>query len=339
MQKRGLTLLELMLAMSLSILVVYAIGMAIHLNLRVLEARRAGIEKAQLARAILQLMANDLRSAVQYETLEFDDVGDLAGAEALDAAGDLTDAASALSGGGSVVEVLEEEEDPITSTGGEIVSSTKPGLIGYQYELHVDVSRLPRPDQYEAAMASSSSAVVATDIPSDVKTVSYFVQSPDQALTGGGVAVSPTGQTQDADAMLTGMGLMRRELDRAVTAYAMEQGDMTWLQQSGKVVAPEVVHIEFLYFDGLEWFTEWDSEALQSLPLAVDIRMMLRMNEQQTPDLLSPQLQSSTIEDETFYRMVVHLPVADPKSEEELAAAAEEDVAEEDGESEEVTDE
>jgi len=314
--RRGLTLLELILALSLSILVVYAIGMAIHLNLRVLEARRSGIEKAQLARAILQLVANDLRSAVQYETLDFSSVNDLAGAEAMEALGDAED----LLEGGSLEEIseedLSEEEEPLTSTGGEVVSSTTPGLIGYQYELHVDVSRLPRPDQYDAALTSSSlsssTGFVATDIPSDVKTVSYYLQNPDQtAATGGQLA-------EGATEMLTGTGLIRRELDRAVTSYAMEMGDMTWLQQSGKVVAPEVVHIEFLYFDGVEWLTEWDSEALQSLPLAVDIRMILQMDEQQIPGLLSPQLQAQPVGNESFYRMVVHLPVADPKSEEEL---------------------
>lgn len=307
--RRGFTLLEVMLALALSVVIMYAVGIAIHLNLTVLESRRAGIEKAQLARAILQLMANDLRSAVQYEVQDFASVDELAGADAL---GDLQDLQA-----GEPLDDVVEEEDPVTSTGGEVVSSPTPGLIGYQYELHVDVSRLPRPDQYEAAMSSSTGGFVATEIPSDVKTVSYYVQA-------GQVTAADQPLAQEAADLAVATGLIRREVDRAVTAYAMELGDMTWLQASGKVVAPEVVHVEFLYFDGLEWLTEWDSEARQSLPLAVDIRMLLHMDEQRTPDLLSPQLQAQPVGQDSFYRMVVHLPAADPKSEEELLESDEE---------------
>ena len=50
-----------------------------------------------------------------------------------------------------------------------------PGLYGNAYQLQVDISRLPRVDQYMAISAQSDSGVTNADQVSDVKNVSYYV--------------------------------------------------------------------------------------------------------------------------------------------------------------------
>src|SRR5688572_1801755 len=65
-QRTGLTLLELILALALSVLVMMAIGMAIDIHYRMFDVRRTSIEETHVARAVLRSIADDLRTAVQY---------------------------------------------------------------------------------------------------------------------------------------------------------------------------------------------------------------------------------------------------------------------------------
>src|SRR5687768_7365858 len=76
-QRSGMTLLELMLALSLSVVVMGVIAIVIDLHLRTLDTRRTEVEEAQLARAVLRQMADDLRSAVQYQFIDFSGVTDM----------------------------------------------------------------------------------------------------------------------------------------------------------------------------------------------------------------------------------------------------------------------
>ena len=56
-RRAGMTLLEIMLALSLMVLVIIAFGMAIQMNLHTLNSRRSTVEEAQLARAVLRMIS------------------------------------------------------------------------------------------------------------------------------------------------------------------------------------------------------------------------------------------------------------------------------------------
>ena len=92
------------------------------------------------------------------------------------------------------------------------------------------------------------------DMPSDIKTIGYYVQSPgpngvqdplaalsQQATTANGASSTPSNG-----------GLVRRSVDRAITQYAYENGRSDQLLKTGQIVAPEVMAIEFQYFDGTQ---------------------------------------------------------------------------------------
>ena len=106
-----------------------------------------------------------------------------------------------------------------------------------------------------------------TDIPSDVKTITYYVQSLD--------TLEPEEADVLEDDVTIASGLVRRRMDRAVTTFAAENGNADDLMQLGDVIAPEVMEIEFQYWDGLQWLLEWDSEVNKGLPVAVEIRLYL----------------------------------------------------------------
>lgn len=355
--RRGLTLLELILALSLSVLVLMSIGMAIDLHYRMLDVRRTNVEESQLARAALRHMADDLRSAVQYVP------PDLTGLDAMSenmsgALSSMAAAASGLSGQpgglggvgqsgsggqagtgqGDTGQTQQSSEgqsgqsgsgstagggqtaarggtgsttgNASTSAAGGISSTSAEGetetettttsavkLYGSATELRLDVSRLPRVDQYQAVMNDSLGAV---EIPSDVKTVVYFVRdadsfgSPEPSLDG------------------TGQGLMRSEIDRAAASYAESGGDITSLYASGKLVADEVTGLAFQYWDGVEWLPEWNSDDSGGLPLAVEIVMTIQPTRAMTEEEIADVgLASKTVPPaEQTYRLVVHLPTA-----------------------------
>jgi hypothetical protein len=195
---------------------------------------------------------------------------------------------------------------------GTLEPTSVPGLFGNQFELRVDVSYLPRADQYSVAAADPTDTGGVRDVTSDVKSVSYFLQSSDEA---------------DPDTVLSGAassgiaGLARRQQDRAVTAWASDNSGLESADPSGTLLAPEVNYLEFRYFDGLTWYTEWDSEQMESLPVAVEITIGIDPAGGVDPAKLDVGQQNElALEDieEHRYRMVVHLPVAKPAELEEM---------------------
>ena len=324
---RGLTLLELLLALALTSLIMAVIAMSLDIYMRTLDRRQAIIEESQLARAILQQIANDLRSAVQVQTGDVEE--GLAGLDGIDLAGGVGDllggdiAGDLLGGGDTGLEDLLMEEDMAVTDdlATSMIPPAVPGLYGNQYQLQMDISRLPRVEEYQRLMNLEDNFAL-TDIPSDVKTITYYVQGQDM--------VSMESMAEELDVVEDDVrlinGLVRRNMDRAVTQFAADNGNTDALLNTGDVIAPEVVSIEFQYWDGLLWLPEWDSEVEESLPVAVEIRLYLKSaRNNQSSSMLSAfsmgddmdELETGT----TMYRLVVRLPVgkfdieADPTNE------------------------
>jgi type II secretory pathway component PulJ len=340
---RAFTLLELMLALALSTLVLLAITMAVDLHLRLFDSRRSYLEESQLARAVLRIMADDIRSAVVHHEQDMSTIETL-----LSAASGGSQKAPAPSGGQTP---SDQNGTPQTPTGGsgeaspdppasengaslesgettepspntqELASTLNlpslPGIYGNQYELQIDILRLPREETMVAYQASqlNRSPTTLVDIPSDMKTVTYYVQAEDltrvsansNVTTSGGLVGTTdlTGQSQ--------RGLVRRELDRSMTEWAVKNANLQGLEQTGEVLAPEVLTVEFSYFDGMEWRTEWDSESEGCLPVAIQIllAMELKTNAQtQSPVVLGTGLTATTEGGVTYFRLVVPLPAA-----------------------------
>jgi hypothetical protein len=164
-------------------------------------------------------------------------------------------------------------------------------FIGGQNWLQVDISHLPRPDQYAfmqnpalasaggnaaassaagggAAGGSAAAGTTVRDRISEMKTVYYFL-----AGAGGAAGQLPPGLT----AGMTGgqQGLMRREADRAATAWTMYGGGSAGMGPALEALAPEIESLSFQYFNGSGWTNTWDSRVNYCLPRAVEIRIRL----------------------------------------------------------------
>ncbi len=282
-KRSGYTLLEVILAISLSFFIVVTIGTMINLNINILDRQQKDTERRQLIRTIMMLIGNDLRATIQYK--EFD-------TSALDET-----LASLLGGALPVDEETDEDEGP-----------SRPGLYGTEFELIIDISRLPRRDQYDVNIMSKTGSIV--DFTSDLKSVSYYVAGP---TNNGDSATDRFGNTLES-----GSGLVRRENDRAIASYALDNGTEIDFDEAESIISPEVQSISFRYFDGEEWLTEWDSEEEGRLPSAVEINLVV------SDGYVSPVTSSIASNDDTnleSHRMVVYLPIAEVVTAEDLEEA------------------
>ncbi len=280
--RAGYTLLELLLALGLSVVVFAAVGSGIQIYLVALTKQQAMVEQKQVARALLAMIGNDLRAGIQYKATDYSGLDNLIQTQSM-----------MLTGGSAAA----EEEEPESLIIEEEVSF-RPTLLGSSNVLMIDISRLPRLDQYNPLVASAEDEVQS---PSDVKSLSYFV-----SLSEGGVESAIEFQRNKAPG-----GLYRREIDRAVAEYRGETELMLAPDEFTRLIANEVVDISFEYFDGEEWQSEWDSIENGGFPVAIEVNIMIDPvrsaagSQDYTVDQSDPdQMQ--------IFRMVVDLPVAEP---------------------------
>ncbi|MGC3967659.1 MAG: prepilin-type N-terminal cleavage/methylation domain-containing protein [Pirellulales bacterium] len=418
-KRRGYTLLEVLLVLAITTVLVAAIGSAINIYLRSVEAGRAEVEQAQLARALLRRIADDLRSAVpkapDAEGVESStDALTSAASSALAGSGSgssgssssrtsggsgssgssssanvqnitgstgvtnitgstgTTEAGSASgtssgsggsgsssggsssgsrgSSGGSGSMSQSSGSSGMSSSGGSNSGGTSSsgggsssgsagsstgaassesestgeataaplGVYGTQYDLQVDVSRVPRTDRMDSLTGTivAGTGAAAFDPPSDVKTVTYYIA---QNAAVAQVAALPGAATS---AVVPSGGLVRREVDRSVVNYGTLYGGSTELGTTEQLLAPEATSLEFRYFDGTEWLTDWSSSDRSAVPVAVEILLTLRAPEEaavgSTWLVASPALPQ-----EQTYRLLVHLPAGVPSSAGDAEAATE----------------
>lgn len=281
-KRSGFTLLELMLSLALIVVATGLIGYLLQMYSRNFASRSEEIRRMELVKDLLNMVAVDIRSVVTE--IEYDGSvleqqlgasssqsgGGQAGAGATSGLGDTSGLGSSGTTGTNEDSSLGGLGDSTSSAADTATVSTEypPGIYGTQNALTVEVSRLPRQEEYYQEQGALLEGDLK-DVPSDIKTVSYFIQAPSiQGVTDDlSVFDSSTG-------LATGFagGLVRRALDRGITAFAEDNGDTSRLARSGVLVAPEVIALEFAYFDGelAQWVYEWDSSQ-QGLPWLVQI--------------------------------------------------------------------
>src|SRR5262249_36116351 len=108
-------------------------------------------------------------------------------------------------------------------------------------------------------------------------------------------------------------GLVRREHDRAVSQYSADAGGGTDLD-TGAIIASEVTNLEFMYFDGTEWQTSWDTSLNGSLPQAVKISLVLGRETKNGEEATTYASVADALaqDPDNVYSIVVRLPASDP---------------------------
>jgi type II secretory pathway pseudopilin PulG len=283
LRRPAFTLVELLLTLTLSVVLMSLIGSALSFYATKLETRNTEVRRVQLAQAILNMINDDLRVAIyppEFDDAALSDLLTSATGGSTEQPGEGEDLSAAglddMSGGEEDVATTDTGSAEMTDISSGSVTTARPGLIGNQTQIQFDLSRLPRLEEYQQQLVGDSIGEVL-DVPSDIKTVTYFIQP-----AGGGIqdpldivssnsalaTASPTGSSM-------GGGLIRRSLDRAVTTFSLAQGGLTTLSSTGDLLATEVVGLEFRYWDGLIWQTYWDSDEFGSLPVAIEVTLTM----------------------------------------------------------------
>jgi hypothetical protein len=380
--RAAVTLLELLLALSLSIVVLTAVSMAINLYFKMLDVRRTSLEEMQVVRVVTQRMTNDIRMLVQPNAPDLSGLetamnnamqaaakqaaaatgvnaisiggsagtGGTAGSGGQAAGGSGSQAGSGqgnqtgggqgqgtgggtqsgqsgtgggqsgASGGQASKSGSSGSQTSSSSTGSSTAASGSTGgtstetteekaatvvqLVGSATELRFDISRLPRVDQYKGIMTQGGE-LSAVDLPSDVKTIAYFIRSTQSAQS---YADDPRAIGGEASTDGYGRGLMRAEMDRAVTLYA-DAGTGESVYSYAQLLANEVVGLGFEYFDGTEWLTDWDSATSSGLPRAIRVWLSIQPTYGMSEQELAEANAGKEVPPTDFY-IVISLPTA-----------------------------
>lgn len=177
---------------------------------------------------------------------------------------------------------------------GTLSGDYPPGIYGTSTNLELDISRIPRPDQY-FIQQSGPIASTLTDIPSDTKTVSYFVQAP-----------TNMGVTDPLESSAAGSGgLVRRQIDRSIYKWANSQGQVDQLNRTGEIISPSVVSIEFAYFNGTTWSYSWDS-SVEGLPWSIEVILAMQDPVIAKEKPMSPGTDISTMDTQSLSDYGIH---------------------------------
>lgn len=287
-RREGFTLIEVLLSLGLAAFVLVALATAVDVHLRCLHIGRTNAEEAQLARALLLRIGDDLRNAAVINPVDASNIAPVS--SDTDAGMGAEEDAATTTEETSTEEVATEDEYVI-------------GLYGESDWIQVDVRRTPRLDQYDYETLPSG-AESLPDVVSGVKTVAYSLSTD----TG----TAPSGEDYRG-------GLLRREIDHAVTRWAEDVGTLTTADGELEPIAPEVTDLEFLYFDGMEWVDSWDSTEMGGLPLAVHVSLAIMSQEDYNRFTQTWGRSTTTVEPTTnfIYSLTVALPVAEGDMSEE----------------------
>ena len=340
---KGFTLLELLLALGLTAVVSILIGGLVQLFL-VNETRgRDTVRQAQMARAILNMIAEDIRTTVRYYPYDTSGLDQMLGSAMNNATGGALGALTGAAGGGatgggatgggatgggatgggsggagnpsaggsaggagaaggglsgSAIGSMAGGGAGGQMTGGAGATGSPaaipPGIFGAASSIEIDVSRIPRPDEYVIQPGNINTGSLG-DMPSDIKTVGYYVQAPRSDGVQDPLA-SLTSQIATATSSSSGLsgGLVRRSLDRAVTQYAYEVGNSDQLMRTGEIIAPEVLGIDFSYFGPEGWRTDWDSSTL-GLPSVVKVTIAMQRESSARTNPMAPGISLSML--------------------------------------------
>ena len=288
-RQSGFTLIELLLALALIVAATALIGSLMQMFAKNFETRGQDIRRVQLARAVLNMIAEDIRGIVIEQEIDQSVLEQQLGAAS--GGGDASaggDTGTGLASDSAADTSLASGDDMLA----EETTERPPGIYGDQYSLMVDVSRLPRPDEYMVQQSGMFQNTL-NDVPGDIKTVTYYVQAPTQM--GVEDTMSAFTQTATNASGYTG-GLVRRAIDRGVAAYAEEMGNLDSLNRTGDIVAPEVVALQFAYFDGNEaqWVYEWDYQQ-QGLPWLVQVTIAMQGASESEQVTVDPGIQLNAL--------------------------------------------
>lgn len=308
LRRAGFTLLELLLALGLTVTLLTAVYAALELHWRSSTLGQVEAERAQIARALLTRMSSDIRSVVYRAPT--------AGASS-SSSSDSTDSATTDSSG-SDSSTTEATTSTDTSSADDTSATVLPGFedpadayaadtTGLYGDSRTLVLHVLRPERPGRTLPDGS---VTTSTGADRRTVAWFVADGQGVLQQLATVLLPVSSTRANQSLssLSNQGLVRLSGDRLTLNQAEQQAELAAAMSQAEALAQEIESVSFEYHDGAEWVTDWDSEVAGGLPYAIGLTITFRPPEYPAGSIFARQPSAST----DTYRMVVPLLTTEP---------------------------
>ncbi len=246
--RRGYTLLEVLLASAISIMLLGALYVAFDLTLRQTDAGREAVAKGDLSRAIVNRMTIDITGCIG--PMQAKSGG---GVPATTTAAATPTAPTATA---SAITVADTSASTLPEGAAAADVAFQGGLFGNDKQVTLFVSRVPTAlVNPELAMAVAASAKT---LPPDLRRVSYYLGS-----SG---------------------GLCRQEKPYVTADGVRNSTDPDRTQEADDLISNEVLDMTIEYFDGSAWQTEWtgsdltdDEQSVKGPPRAIRMTLVIQV--------------------------------------------------------------
>ncbi|MCA9232460.1 MAG: prepilin-type N-terminal cleavage/methylation domain-containing protein [Planctomycetales bacterium] len=281
--RRAFTLLEVILAISLSTVVLVLLATALDLLVNQVEKSRSRVEASQLARGILNQIASDLRSTYYY-----------------------------VPANSETSDEQESDQDNEKANNEGAVSQIL-GIYGTTSQIRIDRAAVWRWEHFSRDQSKPAKDATADQMP---QTIRYFLNEGDTVL-----AENLAAEGIQEDTSMNYTGLAREQMSTAAwisQTDSSEADSSEAVTKEPQLLAPEVLEISFAYYDGEELLEEWDTAKNEGLPQAIEVTLKLA-NERAArtsqspiddPEALLPQ-----VEDANTYRLFIRIPRLRPRPE------------------------
>ena len=321
-QRGGFTLIEVLIALGLSLVLVSAIYSAISLHWRYETAGRDRIERAQISTAVLRLMTEDIGSVTfkaPDSTVDADanstgtaSTGSTASTGAASSSGTAsTPSSTSSTGSGSTDEASSSMSGANSKSTTTASAPSSLGIVGTSDYLQLDISRSAKEDiipEVSSVNDPAATAPVAPALSNNVRVVWAMATPSMGAIDSKGVralTANPALARQMTDRLRQAVETLTDEANPSTAAPELEESS---------ILAKEIVSLSFQYYDGYSWVAEWDSTTMERLPRAVEVTIGFLKPEHRKPG--EPNLPGS----ETIIpiKHVILVPASSPVSGEEL---------------------
>ncbi|BBO32393.1 hypothetical protein PLANPX_2005 [Lacipirellula parvula] len=329
----GFTLMEIVLALALTSVVTYLLMTAVELFVIRIETSRGRVESSQIARTILDQMADDIASLRIDPPRAAASPGSGSGAGGGTQAGGGGGSAGASQGaasgqggaggagtaGGQAGAGNAGGVGSGSATGGNALApATLHGIFGNAEELRIDRAAPQNWARASREVDPTEPAAVG-DFP---RTVRYYLG---EGTGQTSQELAKQGVTVEEEPTANAAGLYREVIPTTALADDSDPLASPASREGARVelLAPEVVKLEFHYFDGQQLVDEWDVAEDGGLPKGVEILLTINQPDYGPQSDAEQQRRTQTGQnyrekDLVVYRRFVRIPAANPPQAAEL---------------------
>lgn len=311
----GFTLVEVLVALAMSTVLLLAVYGSLRMYWTITTTGRIQVEQAQLARAILRRIEVDAASVMYQPPETATDTGQAAdsGSTSESESGSTESGGQTTLGLGAPTTPVSGSDaaatvDPLaaaSSTSGDSAMASL-GIVGDSQNLMLHISRPSRSLNYAMVGTSSATAAGVDTRLSDLLSVSYFLAS----SSAGGLQAAVAAQSTTPGQTGSSTGLARLEGDRMAISFADAGSKENQLAAAAEIIAPEVIELQFRYFDGAVWSDVWDTTANGRLPMAIEVTMGFEARQANIDPRVARKSGTPTVG--RVIRHVISVPMATP---------------------------